>query len=373
MSSGGGKTQTQTQTNDPPAWAVPHFQWGLQQARDMVEQPYTPYGGQMVAGMTPDQMAAQQMTRQQAGDKSMLNVGQGFTTGILGGQGQFDVQRNQFAGENPYLDQMIGNAQQDVVDAWSRNELPGISSQFNAGGAYGGSAHQQALSSSQQNLADQLGRISTNLRGQDYTNQQQLDESYLARQQQAWDSGQGRQMQALGMVPGLDQAGYYGAQQLGQQGLQQQLTDQAVLDANYGQFAESRDWQANRLGLLGNMLGTIQGGTSSVTSPNPNYRSAGQNALTAAAIAASFFSDENAKTDKTPMDPEKGLQAIRRMPFESWRYHGDTEQHAGTYSQDFYNALGMEPKPQINSIDMFGALGGAVKALDKKVSGRARA
>lgn len=472
MSSGGSKTQQQTTSHDPPAWAVPHFQSGLQLAERVARQQFMPYQGQMVAGLTPDQERAQEMVRQQAGNTATLDAGTGFVQGLLGGQGQYrgalnpylgqttsvgqnnligrsapvgsnaymgattDVGTNQFAGSNPYLGQMIEQSSRDVTDAFNRSEVPNMMAQFNAGGAFGGTAHMDAMNQSQEALATRLGDLSNQYRFQDYQTQQQLAEAdinrrlqaqqtdlarnaglseadvdrrlgawqadigrdaalteagldrrlgaqqadltrnaqladaQLGRDQQAWDTYQGRQMQALGLIPGLEQAGYYGAQQLAQQGLQNQLTGQAYLDSRYDEFLRGQGWDQQQLGALANMLGTIQGGSSTANVPNPNYRSATQNALTAAAIAASFMSDEDSKTDKKPMDPEKGLEAIRRMPFESWRYHGDTEQHAGTYSQDFYNALGMEPKREINSIDMFGALGGAVKALDKKVNGK---
>lgn len=438
MSSGGSKTQQQTTSHDPPAWAVPHFQTGLQLAGRVARQPFMPYQGQMVAGLTPDQERAQEMVRQRAGNTAALDAGTGFVRGLLGGQGQFQGQENpylgqtsqvgqnsligattnvgtnQFAGSNPYLGQMIDQSSRDVTDAFNRSEVPNMMAQFNAGGAFGGTAHMDAMNQSQEALATRLGDLSNQYRFQDYQTQQQLAEAdinrrmqaqqtdlarnaglteagldrllgaqqadltrnaqladaQLGRDQQAWDTYQGRQMQALGLIPGLEQAGYYGAQQLGQQGLQNQLTGQAYLDARRDEFMRQQGWDAQQLGALAGMLGTVQGGSTTANVANPNYRSATQNALTAAAIAASFMSDEDAKTDKKPMDPEKGLEAIRRMPFESWRYHGDTEQHAGTYSQDFYSALGMEPKREINSIDMFGALGGAVKALDKKVNGK---
>ena len=62
------------------------------------------------------------------------------------------------------------------------------------------------------------------------------------------------------------------------------------------------------------------------------------------------------------------LPAIaRRVGFV---YKGDDAGHVGTYSQDFYRALGQEPRTTIDPVDMFGALTGAVKSLDKKVNKR---
>ena len=63
------------------------------------------------------------------------------------------------------------------------------------------------------------------------------------------------------MAPGLDQARYYGSNQLAQQGAVQQSWLQSLLDSDYGQFQESRDWDANRLGVLTNALAAINGGT----------------------------------------------------------------------------------------------------------------
>lgn len=400
MSSGGSKNQTTN--NDPPAWATPYFKTGLNLAQQAAYKPYTPYGGQMVAGLSDDQLAAMGMTREQAMGSGMVGQGQAYTQSLLGGQGQYQsmmnpymgqqtqVGTNAYAGQNPYLDSMIGAAHQDITKAYTDSQVPDLMAQFNSGGAYGGTAMADGMARSQQQLASTLGDVSNQFRFQDYTTQQglaesalnrsvqaqqadlarngQLADAWLGRDQQAWGDYQGRQMQALGMVPGLNEAGYYGAGQLYQMGQQGQLNQQAQLDALYEQWMAGQNWDTDRLGSLANMLGTIQGG--STTSANPNYRSAGQNALTAAAIAASFFSSEDAKTDKQPMDPDKALEAVRSMPIDTWRYHGDAEQHAGTYSQDFYTALGMEPKEQINSIDMFGALGGAVQALDKKLNKR---
>lgn len=62
---------------------------------------------------------------------------------------------------------------------------------------------QDALSQSQRNLGDQLSDVSTTLRSQDYDRQVGLDEAQI-----------NRQMQAAGMAPALNEASYYGANQL---------------------------------------------------------------------------------------------------------------------------------------------------------------
>lgn len=318
MSSGGGKTQTTTSNNAPPAWAVPYFHQGLQMASRTANQPFQQYEGPMVAAQSPDQQTASGLIRQNAtGGSAVLDAGSGYVTGLMGGQGQFTPQRNQYegygvganayAGQNPYLDNVISSATRDVTDAYTKSTVPNMLAQFQAGGAFGGTAMADAMSQSQNDLATRLGDMTGQLRFQDYTTQQGLEEARLSRQQQdiarnaslqdaflgrqqgAWDSDQSRQLSAAGLAPALDQARYYGAQQLGQQGLQQQMIDQAGIDASYDEFLRGQGWNQQQMGSLAQMLGTIQGGTSSTTGANPNYRSAGQNALTAAAIAAAFM------------------------------------------------------------------------------------
>lgn len=112
---------------------------------------------------------------------------------------------NPYSGKNPYLDKMIGSAQKDVTDSFNRNTVPQALAQFNAGGAYGGTAMMDSLSQSQRNLGDQLSDISTTLRSDDYNRQVGLAESNIDRR-----------MQAAGMAPGLNEASYYGANRLQQ-------------------------------------------------------------------------------------------------------------------------------------------------------------
>src|SRR3546814_12637339 len=78
-------------------------------------------------------------------------LGQGVTTGHNPLQNaSAEVGANQYAGANPYLGQMIESAQGDVVDRFNEVQTPHLLSQLQQGGAFGGSAMQQA----------QLGRAS---------------------------------------------------------------------------------------------------------------------------------------------------------------------------------------------------------------------
>lgn len=210
MSSGGRRQQTQTQTSQsgPPTWAIPYFQQNLEQANRIAGRPYQAYTGERVAG---------------------LGVTNPYAT-------------------NQYSDDMIQSVQRDITDNYMNSVAPNLMAQFNMGGAYGGSAHMQALQGAQQGLARGLADASTDIR---YRNADNLRNDWylqLARQQQANDYG-------------------------------------------YQNYLDARDWDVRNLDIMNNALRNITGGTStsSATGPNPNYRSAGQNALAYGAIIASMF------------------------------------------------------------------------------------
>lgn len=131
-----------------------------------------------------------------------------------------------------------------MTRAYNNSAVPNLMAQFSAGGAYGGSAHQQAMAESQRQLADQLGQVSTGLRSADYDRRAQLTqadlarnsglaESQLGRQQDAWSMNRGQELAALGMVPTLNSARYDDARALMNIGSQQQNLWQGLYDQGY--------------------------------------------------------------------------------------------------------------------------------------------
>lgn len=295
MSSGKKKTtNTTVSTNDPPAWSVPHYQDSLQRASDLSKQPYMGYGAPTVAGFSQDQEDAFTMARGQAAQNGQMqaNAG-GYINGVLGGQydNPYRDQQNQYAGENPYLGNMIDSASRDITKRYTDSTLPTSLAQFNAGGAYGGSAMQQALSAGQQNLAQQLSDTNFQYRNADYDRQAQLAESGLNRNSSLWNQDQQNRQSAMSFLPSLQQMGQSDSNQLLRNGSLQQALQQQAINDDRDQFNEYRDWPASRLGLLSNALGSIKGGTSSnsVTGDNPNYKSAGENTAGYLALLASMY------------------------------------------------------------------------------------
>jgi len=63
------------------------------------------------------------------------NAYQGATT---------NVGTNPYAGQNQYLNQMVNDSNQNITDQYNQNAVPALAAQFAQGGAFGGSAMQQA-------------------------------------------------------------------------------------------------------------------------------------------------------------------------------------------------------------------------------------
>lgn len=155
----------------------------------MANQPYTPYDGPRVAGFTGDQNSAMDMTRGLATGPSAVNGANTYVNNVMSGKAGVNqymgqtasVGQNKYAGANPYLNQMINTSQKEIANAYTDTVMPGQLAQFNAGGAFGGTAHQSAMANSNRELAGALGDVSSQMRGQDYYTQQQLAESALNR------------------------------------------------------------------------------------------------------------------------------------------------------------------------------------------------
>jgi hypothetical protein len=83
--------------------------------------------------------------------------------------------------------------------------------------------------------------------------------------------------------------------------------------------------------------------------------------------ATGIFSSRDYKTDKAPVSEERILDAVERLPVETWRYKGDDRMHVGTYAEDFQETFGLGDGRTIDLIDALGVMTASVKALGRKV------
>lgn len=323
MSGSGGGGQTTTQSL--PDWAQPYAQQILQRGSDLSNQTLPQYGGQTVADMTPDQVAAMDQIRQQAsGGNAALNAGTGAVADIASGSGAMpdttnpyvgqttSVAANPYIGQNPYLAEQVKNAQGQTADAYRTGTASQTMGQFRNAGAFGGSAQQQYTDQQNQTLGNTLGKIGTDMYGQDYANTQQLAQHgidlatstsladaarnaqyTLGGQQlgsQNWQANQGNRLTAAGLAPGLNQAGYYGANQLLGVGGLQQGQNQNQANAAYQQWYNQAMSPYQQLGVLQSALqGSMGAGAQGVTSSSGGKGSPLTGALGGAAAGTAIM------------------------------------------------------------------------------------
>ncbi|MGB6105639.1 MAG: hypothetical protein WBF88_17490 [Pusillimonas sp.] len=214
MSGGGGGSSSTTQTTkmEPPPQLAPYFAPFMQQASSVAMTPYQSYGGQQIAGFTPDQLAGFDMARNTANQaQGALAGASGQLNSTIGGQymgyspgtnaylgatsnaGQnaylgatTSVGQNTHLGQNnPYLNSAIDSAHGDISRTFENSVFNNTDAMMARSGAFGGSAWQQAQAENARQMSNELGRTSNDMRMADYGLQAQLSESDVNRRLQA--------------------------------------------------------------------------------------------------------------------------------------------------------------------------------------------
>lgn len=224
-----------------PAFAQPYAQGYLQRAQQVADSPYQAYMGQRTADMTPWQEQGLQAQAQRAMSGSpVMNAANGQLQNIISG-GNLNG--------NPYLQSQIDQAQGDLARNWNTVQKPQWDSAMQRSGSFGNSGVMQANQLAQNSLQENMGRIGSDMRFQNY------------------NAERGYQQQALGMAPTFAQQDYNDIGQLQQAGAQYQGQNQKLLDNSYSQFLDSRNYPQQQLDAFGGALGRITGNTTTQTSP----------------------------------------------------------------------------------------------------------
>jgi hypothetical protein len=189
-----------------------------------------PYPGPTLAGITPEQEAGLGMATQRALTGSPVTQA---------AQNQA-VQTLQGGYQNPYIDSMVKQTQDDVMARFG----PQLAKNW------GNSGIQQTLAGT---LADAGNRV----------------------RYQGFNDERSRQMQAMGLAPSLVAGDYADAQALTGVGDFRRGYAQDIL--NLGQ--QEYNYPREQLGILQSALGSATGGSQATTGPNPNQSSPAASAL----------------------------------------------------------------------------------------------
>lgn len=259
MSSGGGGQSGQTRYDWNP---VMSGYWGgapdstgrngggvLGWASDVAMTPYQNYGGARIASQNNDVWTGQQRVRNMAdsGGPSDTAAARQAAGNIASG-GALDA--NPFMGQNPFFTTGLQNALADVTNAYQQGTAADTTRAFNLSGAFGSSAHANAVDKNQNALARNLSRVANEAFQQQYDRSANMYEGALGRQMQAIPLGfQGQQL-SNDMNDRL-------------MGVGQQNMDytQRYLDQNYNDWTQANNWSRNNIGWLAQLLGGAQGST----------------------------------------------------------------------------------------------------------------
>lgn len=287
---GGGKTQTQVveQRNTLPAWVESAGQTAFNQVRDATGRPLQQYTGQTIAGFTPDQTAAFDMIRRNAGaNQGAVNSGIAALTGAAGFQpGQVDAQSWLTADKAGYINPFLQAALSPTLRAIEQQRRQAVGSTEDAAlraGAYGGSRHGVADALTNQGALEASGDATARLFAQGWDQAMAGFNSDAARGLQAGIANQGAGLQGAALraqagAGAVDAARAASditrsdAQQLAAAGESQQALEQARLDEAKAKFLEQRDYDLSGGLLQLQALGmTPYSTTGSTTSTRPLY------------------------------------------------------------------------------------------------------
>lgn len=278
---GGGQQQSTTESKlDPEVKEKWITMYG--KAEDIAADPYKGYGGDMLAGFTPEQK--QSFAAYQSGigtGAPALNQAVNTMTGLTGATPN-NIQAHTVGNTlqdylNPYTDQVIN---QSIIgmDKGRQLAMNQMASDATAAGAFGGSRHGVAEAETNKNYFDSLSSMISKQKQAGYGQAMEQYMSDLGQltdvdtlNQQAQLKGMGMQGQAAQLLAGLsgqqrDQT-FGDAQVLGDIGAEQQSMNQAEMDLAYQQFLEELNYPKDQLTTLQSAFGQtpLQGMTTTTT------------------------------------------------------------------------------------------------------------
>lgn len=244
--SGGGSSGSQTvvQNNNPWSGVAPQLKDAYKQLGTNFKQGAPDYyPGETVAGFSPQQQQSiQGITDLATGGNQTLTA----ANDELGKTIRGDYLRG-----NPYFNEMLSTLRQPVDSTYAM------------GGRYGSGAHDGAIAG-----------VAGNLSYQNYAQERQ------------------NQLNAINQAPAIDQARYFGQQQLGNVGAAVQQQGQNVIDSNIAKYNYNQNKDTNWLNQYIATLNGATGGSSTTTqpinAPNPWTQYAGAG-LAAGGLLAQFM------------------------------------------------------------------------------------
>jgi hypothetical protein len=235
----------ESRTSGLPDWMQPAAQQYVQTAQRLSQTPFTPYPGQGVAPMNPDQQAAMSQARTLAmqGDPS-VNAARAQQANVIGGG---------MLNSNPYIDRVaqgIGDRMGEAYATGTRGRLTAGFQQSGNDPRYS-SAYEQTVGNTDRAFADSVGQTMAGLYGDNY------------RQER------GAQDLASRFSPQFASDMRTNTEGLLSAGNQQQQQQQNVNNFDYGQFQQQQQYPFKMNEQLGSAINPAFGQTTTTNDGVP--------------------------------------------------------------------------------------------------------
>lgn len=403
-------TSTSTSSIDPQQRAMLNDVYN--RAKSVVDQPYQAYGGQTLAGPNATQRQALGM----ATNAATSNVGGAtLNQAIQGTQAAGAYQPMQVNAGNSlgmvgaYMNPYLQNVADNVLSNLDRSRM--IALQDNAGRAdaahaFGGSRHGIVDAETNRNFFDTASNQISQLFSQGYDTalgaaNTDLNRDLTAQTTNVNNAADAARLglassQQLAALSGQErQNAFQDAAMLENVGNTQNQWEQAQLDDQYAKWLEAENFDRNNVGFLANIVNSMPsfGGTTTGTQKQSGGSALGGlgsalgtigaglslfnpagGAMAGLGALGSFFSDENLKSGRKRVRDEDVLDALEKMPMETWQYDpakgGPDDggaRHIGPMAQTMAKNLGIGNGHAVPVVDAMGANFAATKALAKKV------
>jgi len=249
-----GQVVTQN-VQEPWTHQQPHLKNIFSEAENLYNSETPQYfEGNTVAGLSDQTKTALDLQEARALQGSpLVNQAQDqLSTTLSGG----------YLNNNPHLQNAIDAASEGVVRNYQTATSPGIDSAFERAGRYGSNAYQTMKKNSEAELADSLGRMSSQMAYGDYNRER------------------GFMNNAIQLADSLSQSDYNDIAQLAKAGSIYDAQNQAELASEIDRFNFEQMKPFNKLAQYS---GLVSGGYgSTATSTQPYFRNTGANVLSGA-------------------------------------------------------------------------------------------
>lgn len=296
---GGGGGSTQYNWNDDMAQ---YWRSVLPQGQALANTPYQAYKGgdpnALVAGMTPDQLTAQQQIRLFTTDPSLgvhdpnqsLNAAQDQEKSTL--QGSYlsaDPYANHFSTygdpNNQYFQDYMKSGADDIVNAYKNGTAADTTRAFNLAGAFGGSAYNNAVGQNEAALGKTLSNYTSGMLNDQYNRSAQLQQQDFARGSNAYQNERSRMTGMVGSAQNEQALALQRAQALMGSGDATRSYNQDILNANYNTYNQAKQYPYQQMDWLTGLLSRAQGGISpNMTTTQSGYGASPYSALLGGAL-----------------------------------------------------------------------------------------